>query len=373
MKNKYIQYINEVTSICHNNLKSGKNIFITGRNMSGKSDVIKTLIKNSFTNDLKSKLYFIDTTNRNLDLNTSENMIIDWNTEIYNLEKILSRRIFETNFNTVDCFAGDINNGAKIAYELFKDMFGFENFRRRLETFFENLPVQIKLIEGKIKFIFHNCEVFPSSGYQALLRIFTEIFFAYHMLDVRIFVIDEIDAHLDNVMCKEVIRKLKEVFADITICSTIHSINFFEESFDDDIVVLNGETYTYKVVNSSELGGLDSINRILFNSELENNLDENLRKQIKSNLKRNVYLSKEERVYIKRIKEKERKNLEDREFLDSLKEYKNYITFEELRNKFLANEKFTELEKNFIKINDITLDEERIKKILIKFNPYLGD
>lgn len=373
MKNKYIQYINEVTSICHNNLKSGKNIFITGRNMSGKSDVIKTLIKNSFTNDLKSKLYFIDTTNRNLDLNTSENMIIDWNTEIYNLEKILSRRIFETNFNTVDCFAGDINNGAKIAYELFKNMFGFENFRRRLETFFENLPVQIKLIEGKIKFIFHNCEVFPSSGYQALLRIFTEIFFAYHTLGVRIFVIDEIDAHLDNVMCKEVIRKLKEVFTDIAICSTIHSINFFEESFDDDIVVLNGETNTYKVVNSSELGGLDSINNILFSSDLENNSDENLRKQIKSRLKHSLFLEKTERIYIRRIISKDKKEIDDISFLEELKEFEYYITFEILRTKFLKGELFNDLERKFFNIDDITIDEKRIKQNILKFDSSLGD
>ena len=60
--------------------------------------------------------------------------------------------------------------------------------------------------------------------------------------------------------------KIKELFPDINIITTVHSITFFEEVTSTKIIVLDGNQYSYKLIDSRDLGGLDYINREVFNS-----------------------------------------------------------------------------------------------------------
>ena len=86
------------------------------------------------------------------------------------------------------------------------------DFKKSLEEFFKDLNLSIIKEEEGIKFLIENQKVKLSSGYQALLRIFIEIYYFYHKFNIRKFVIDEIDSHLDTVMCREIIQKLKNLF-----------------------------------------------------------------------------------------------------------------------------------------------------------------
>lgn len=206
-----------------------------------------------------------------------------------------------------------------------------------------------------------------SSGYQALLRIFTEIFYIKYFYNIKIFIIDEIDVHLDTVMCREIVKKLKEVFPDIQIISTVHSVNFFQENLTDNILVLKGESRTFKIINASELGSLENTIKIIFEDEKKVDFDTHFQKKIISELKNKTFLNKLDRVYLKKMNEKIEKTESDEQFLNFLKDFDYYITFETIRNKIFNKESLNELDAEFIKFAiDRTPDEDSLKNIMLK-------
>lgn len=359
MKVSYDEYIKECFDICYKYIKNNKNLFITGRNMSGKSDILKFILNSN----LKNELYFIDTINRTILQKKKLEILFSLNESIGTPEEILKVRTLEENFNTIDCFgSGEKNLGNTYAYFLFEDLYSNIDFKKSLEEFFKDLNLSIIKEEEGIKFLIENQKVKLSSGYQALLRIFIEIYYFYHKFNIRKFVIDEIDSHLDTVMCREIIQKLKNLFPGILFLSTVHSINFFQENLQDDILVLKGLNKTYKIINSSELGSLEQTIQVLFEEDKEDDFRIAMEKQILSSLKNKKFLNKIERTFLVKNYSK------DNEFFELIKGHSYFITYETLKDKVFNNLPLTEIEKEFIKNNsddDLSPDELEIKNTLV--------
>lgn len=133
MQISYNNYIKECFNICLSKIKSGENFFITGRNMSGKSDIIKMILDS----DIMEEIYFIDTVNRNIIQDEREEIVFQIDDAIKNPLEIIKVRRLEKNFNTIDCFgSGEENLGSIYAYYLLKSLYTKSEFKKKITNIF---------------------------------------------------------------------------------------------------------------------------------------------------------------------------------------------------------------------------------------------
>lgn len=371
----YNHFINDVYYKIRERLSEAnkRNLFITGKNMSGKSDVIKKILNSEYQN----KIYFIDTINRNFEY--SPTVLFSKENLIGTPNQILLKRREAINFNTQDCFGfGDTGLAYAYAYGLFCSYYTDKKFEKKINLFLEEFLIEIKLdleqqkyMSGKFcYFTLENERVNLSSGYQALLRIFTEIYYVQDVDNERnIFVIDELDIHLDAMMCQRIVGKLKEIFPNIKIIATVHSINFFQENLEDDILMLKG--YNSKIINASEIGNLsNAFNIIFYENENRSLFDIKKMSEIKKklfSLNPQAQLNSKDRTYINKMKNTREKSKEAEKFLKEIEGSQKYITFETVLHKIYNGENLSEQDYDFIKNEtDLSEEDKSIKEIIFK-------
>lgn len=257
--NNYIENtVNSLTVLANKN----NNIFITGKNMTGKSDILAKYVKKN-----RESVFFIDTINRTI-VKDSAISLANEKLDIGTSSEVNDKRINEDYINKLDVFAPGLHGfGAKFAYNLL--FYYFDEIESKLELLLDTFNVKIVKENKKFVFYIDKDKVNPSSGYQALLRIFIEIYYFSKKYNIRTFVIDELDSHLDNFTNRNLLKKFNSIFPDIQIIATVHSLTFFEEIPNCKIIILDGETYTYKLLDSNDIAGFDFINREIFNSYKE--------------------------------------------------------------------------------------------------------
>ncbi|MCK4257870.1 MAG: hypothetical protein KAX49_02770 [Halanaerobiales bacterium] len=307
----YKDYINEIKKIAIKSIDNNYHVCITGKNMSGKSDALIAILNEYL--ERNNPCYFIDTVNRVI-FNSEAFPNFDENELSIYLGKprdILNRRVNTKYFNKIDVFAGGEHNaGAYYSFQFLINSLEDKQFHKLLKEFLSDFNVGIELISDKNEIVFtmNQEEVVASSGYQALLRIFIEIYYATKY-DVKIVVIDEIDEHLDNKMSRTIINKLNDIFPEIKIITTVHSLTFFEELENTKIIVLDGDSYSYKILDSRDLGNLEYINREVFNSYIERNTGISKMEQLYMKVFNDIDLTSEDKKYLihaERLSQKEK-------------------------------------------------------------------
>ncbi|OQY42047.1 MAG: hypothetical protein B6227_03330 [Fusobacteriia bacterium 4572_74] len=179
----------------------------------------------------------------------------------------------------------------------------YNDFKEKFKIFISDFDVDINLENKTLVCKINDEEVIMSSGFQALVRIFIEIFIyntANNDKSLKYVVIDEIDQHLDNTICRIIMKKINELFPSIRIITTVHSLTFFEELENTKIISLDGKNYSYKILDPRDLGGLEYIDREVFNSYVEKSTGISRMNEIYMKVFNDIELTKKDKRYLKK-------------------------------------------------------------------------
>ena len=157
-----MEYREKIDKIVEEIIKINEDVIIVGDNSSGKSDILKSVIKNL----PQSECYYIDSSNRVFEYKNT----LDTGNNLPKTENVLKVRLEEENFNLKDSFG----NGGNIEryYSIYKTKFlGLINEFLEKDIIIEeesgiNLEKVLK-VDGEIY-------EYLSNGYQAIFRIFLE-------------------------------------------------------------------------------------------------------------------------------------------------------------------------------------------------------
>ena len=290
---------NIIVEKVYNNVASEFNhndFILIGSNMTGKSKIIKDIIDTNIDN-----LYFIDSINRTI---PNDNPIGKFS-DISSIEDIVVNRRKKDVFNRKDVI-DNIHNNNLILNELIENI---ETYRELINKFFncefeviEKSESQDSLLIGNKIYIykFGNKKYSSlSNGYQAMIRILMEIKFAVSR-GCKFVIIDEIDAHLDNINCSRLISFIKDEFNSLRFLITTHSPDVILSSYDFNIIKINENYCEY--YDSNDMNELNYINRTLFrktnriNNEIENKLTNYIRLLVKGYI-----LTEDDKMYINSI------------------------------------------------------------------------
>lgn len=233
----YIENINNVIKEIENNKID---VLILGDNSIGKSDVLKKYI------DKHNDTYYIDSYNRVFNY---KNISLDEKTNIP-CEDIIKTRIDKENFNLKDSF---FNSNIENYYEKYK-----HKMLEMLEEFLK-IKLDISLEEGnqltgnRLKLTL-NDEIYEniSSGYQAIIRIFSEIIYAKTNKNIKTIVIDEINEFLSAKNENKILTYLKEKFPDLRFIVTTHSADVIASMTNAKLIILKKNNYEILDVNDYE-------------------------------------------------------------------------------------------------------------------------
>lgn len=228
----YQSMIQELRKIFQNEELTYESSIIIGDNSSGKSDVIRGIIKDSITKNV----YYIDSVNRYF----SENQIMSLNpNEIIEYSNdVVENRIKEDNYNFRDTF---FYKGAPRAIEDF--YLQYKDEVRALMQDFLQTKFEIKHNEVEWQIIVNDEVVKLSSGYQALLRIFLEITYFSSFHEQGIVVIDEIDEFLSAKNAGQIFNYLRKKFPQQRFVVTTHSADLIEKAQGVNLIVLHHTKY----------------------------------------------------------------------------------------------------------------------------------
>lgn len=96
--NSYLDTVNEISDTILKGTRERKNYVIVGDNSSGKSDVLREVIRK----DLKRTIYFIDSVNRTYDISKVELKGTSYKHVSFDYHKVIDTRLGENNFNIQD-------------------------------------------------------------------------------------------------------------------------------------------------------------------------------------------------------------------------------------------------------------------------------
>ena len=266
---KYANMLNKISNLIKKS--RNKNWIIIGDNSSGKSELLKKIVS-----EWNEGVYYIDAVNRYFNIsevNTSDTSVDFGITS----KEIVSKRIEPERYNLKDSFGE--NEHIERLYPIYKLKLkslikDFLNVELSVER--EELPSVFGKGDAKAKI--NGEEVELSSGYQALIRLFSEIIFYTEELKGKgIIVIDEVDEFLSPKYSGEILNFLVEKFPENYFIVSTHSSDLIANSYDCNIVAL--ENSNFSVVDSNDFTSLTEVN-MLFNKILgytektrENNRD----------------------------------------------------------------------------------------------------
>lgn len=223
-----------------------KNILIVGENNSGKSKIIKDIIKGLKDEDnFKGKLYFIDSPNRRI--LTERINFVDFSK--LKLDEIVDARIQDKNFNKRDIFTelygsevilNEIINHLDDYSKLFKEVLDI-NLRIEKSNYELNqneVANHLNITDDKdgTKIYLDNEELeIVSDARQSMIRMLIEVDFAFKQ-GCKCILIDEFDMNLDYVNAGKFIEKLKDIYPNVRFIITAHSIYTILGANDIDVI-----------------------------------------------------------------------------------------------------------------------------------------
>lgn len=235
-------------------IDSEDNWIIIGDNSSGKSDLLQLIVR-----DLKNRVYYIDSVNRYFNIRNI-NLSID-NVPKVIAEEIVHTRIDLRNYNLMDSFG--TNEHIEQLYPVFheemkrllKEFLGIEFTveREQLEKGFGKGEIQARINGDIIKL---------SSGYQAIIRLFSELTL---FNEKEVIVIDEIDEFLSPKQSSRIFNFLMDVFPENRFIISTHSSDLIASS--DKCKIIGISESEFSVTDSEDITSLTEANT-LFNTIL---------------------------------------------------------------------------------------------------------
>ena len=254
---KYVNMLNKISNLIKKS--RNKNWIIIGDNSSGKSELLKKIVS-----EWKESIYYIDAVNRYFNIsevNTS-NISVDFG---ITSKEIVEKRINPERYNLKDSFGE--NEHIERLYPIYQLKLKtlvkeFLNIELSIES--EELPSVFGKSDAKAKI--NGEEVELSNGYQALIRLFSEIiFYTEELKENGIIVIDEVDEFLSPKYSGQILNFLIEKFPNNYFIVSTHSSDLIANSYDCTIVAL--ESSNFSVLDSNDFTSLTEVN-MLFNKVL---------------------------------------------------------------------------------------------------------
>lgn len=249
---KYASILSKVVKIIQEDDK--KNWIIIGDNSIGKSELLRKVVEKK-----KSDIYYIDSVNRGFNINI---LNLSDDTFVYRIKskEIISERVKEGIYNLTDSFGK--NDHIERIYPLYKKKL------KELLSEFLKIDISIKrekleegFGEGEIKVIIDNQNVELSSGYQAIIRIFSEIiFFNDYLKEKGTIVIDEIDEFLSPKNSSNILNFLINKFPQNNFIVSTHSGDLIANSNNAGIITLAKGTFS--VLDSKDFDTLTEVNTL---------------------------------------------------------------------------------------------------------------
>lgn len=267
-------------------IKSGRedNWIIIGDNSSGKSELLKKLL-----DEMDGSVYYIDSVNRYININEI-NTTRDGIHFAVTSNEIIETRKESKHFNLKDSFGKNehIERFFPLYEErlrlLLKDFLGI-NFEVKLEELDDGFG------DGDIKVFIDGQNVELSSGYQAIIRIFSEILFYTEIIEeLGIIVIDELDEFLSPRHASKILEFLKTTFSNNNFIVSTHSSDLICGTNQCKIVVL--EESNYQLLDSDDFVTLTDVNTLFqkvfgkTRKERKMELDEQLERLLQQKLLR---------------------------------------------------------------------------------------
>ncbi len=249
---QYLSMLNKISE--HIEKSERKNWIIVGDNSSGKSELLRKIV-----NKMKPDVYYIDSVNRYFNvsnINLSKD-IVDY--RISNTE-IVNTRVDNKFYNLLDSFGE--NEHIERLYPLYQ-----KRLRNLLKDFLGiNLNIEREKLQdgfgyGEVKVKIDSQEIELSSGYQAIIRIFTElIFYNEHLMTSGLVVIDEIDEFLSPKYAARILNFLTKQFSDNYFVVSTHSSDLVANSNDCNIVTL--EKNNFSILDGNDFTTLTDVNTL---------------------------------------------------------------------------------------------------------------
>lgn len=249
----YQVMLNKLCDIIQNGLEY-KDTIIIGDNSSGKSDVLWKIVKA----DTKDQLYFIDAVNRYF---STEQIMPSPISDIHYSKEVTLQRLEADTFNYKDSFYYDR------APRAIEDI--YMNYKPSIETLMsEFLQMPFEIRRGQVGWnVYVNNEcVELSSGYQALIRIFTEIVYFYETKKGGVVVIDEIDEFLSVKNSGRILVFLRDKFTEINFIVTTHSADLIASAENANLILMYGENY--EILDAGDFSSISQVYDI-FNTLLD--------------------------------------------------------------------------------------------------------
>ena len=253
-----MEYRDKIDKIVERILKIGEDVIIVGDNSSGKSDILKGIIKELSINEC----YFIDSCNRIFEYNDT----LSTEGKAPETQEVLKIRIEDENFNLKDSF-GIIGNIERL-YSKYESKF------LSLIKEFLNKDIIItndnsRITTRKILQIDNETYEYLSSGYQAIFRIVLEMIYATKTnSSIKTVVIDEITEFLSVKNEAKILNFLREKFPNIRFIVTTHSEDIISNTSKTRLIIITDNNY--EVLDGDDFQTNIEIRRVFSNLFFKN-------------------------------------------------------------------------------------------------------
>ncbi|HAT4208639.1 TPA: ATP-binding protein [Clostridium perfringens] len=285
----YKNTLNKVKEIICN--RSSENWIIIGDNSSGKSELLKNIVE-----EFRGKVYFIDSVNRYFDI---KNVNLYKGEVTYNISAtdIVNNRVQEGYHNLKDSFGQ--NEHIERLYQLYE-----QNLKNLVKEFMEidfiieREELSKGLGDGDPMVKIDGEEVELSSGYQAIVRLFSEIiFYCEELKGDGLIVIDEIDEFLSPRYSAKILGFLIENFTQNKFIVSTHSSDLIASSRDCGIIAMKKNGFS--VLDSNDFSTLTEVNTLFAkifctkNDNYEDMIEEELQKLLDLKISDNWFEAEE--------------------------------------------------------------------------------
>lgn len=252
----YKDMLSVITNKIHNSEFNYKNSVIVGDNSSGKSEILKLLVRLSL-----DEYYFIDAVNRNFD---SSKIPDKMDTKSSKYQDITKLRLEDNIFNLSDSFNvfGDSTGYIEVIFMEYMD-----ELKVLLKKFLD-IEISIEEInyggfsmEKKLS-INNNLEKI-SNGYQAIIRLFLELIYVNQYKNNITIVIDEIDEYLSPKNKSKIISFIQKEFPDFKWIFTTHSADVIASIENFNLIILKGNNY--ECLDSNDFSTITDVQEIFRN------------------------------------------------------------------------------------------------------------
>lgn len=278
-----------------------KNSIIIGDNASGKSELIRRIVKRK--NTRQERVYFIDSVNRYFDVEKIDNSVVAIEKE----KNIVAARMSVECFNAKDSFRmyGTATESIERIYQMYA-----EPLQKML---YEFSGLSFEVIYPKEKVVKYNDEAEGklSNGIQAIVRIFLELLYleSVREKDEVMVVIDELDEFLSPSNAEKIFPFLVEKFPQMKFIVSTHSSELIRTAESCNVIIL--QQTTYEIIDSDDFESASEVQMMfqkLFgtNKYQENAIEEQLRRLLNNRMM--GAWGKQEENMLKEMEEKDLSN-----------------------------------------------------------------